>query len=167
MQVDYQITYWGRPVTDLLYFLFSSVQPEQLVAQFDALIKYYHDNLVESAAKLGVATKIPLLRDLLADIMKNGFFTAICCIGIIPIVLTEKSDDSKVENFFNNDDNNEAATRFEEKMFSGNRRLENKMRLLLPFFDNKGLLDVDCVPAKAENSEQRPEANGHTGNDSK
>lgn len=78
---------------------------------------------------------MPTLRDFNLQILKYGFYTSICCLMIIPIVLMEKTDDANIENLLNDALN--------EKQFAGNPRMEKKMRLLLPFLEMKGMLDSD------------------------
>lgn len=66
--------YYGRPVTDLFYFLISSVKPELVVEKWDYFIHYYYDNLVSSFATLGIKQRPPSLKNFLIQISKYGFY---------------------------------------------------------------------------------------------
>ncbi|GAB0088768.1 hypothetical protein DMENIID0001_032320 [Sergentomyia squamirostris] len=140
--IDFQMSHWGRPSIDLMYFMFSSVRPEIVVQEYDTLIAHYHSILVDSLIKLGYEKTPPLLKDIHIQILQNSAYGALCLPGITAVVLMDKNEDAKMENFFSDGD---AAEKMRQKMFF-NPRFENKLKLFLPFFEKRGLLEVEDVP---------------------
>lgn len=72
--IDYQLSSWGSPSGDLLYFLITSVADDIKVDHFDDFISYYHDQLSESLKKLRFDQRIPSLTELHVDLLDKGFF---------------------------------------------------------------------------------------------
>lgn len=70
--VDLQVTGYGSPAQDLLYFIISSAQLDIKVNKFDYMIKYYHDNLVEHLKLLKYEKPVPKLKDLQMNLIKRG-----------------------------------------------------------------------------------------------
>jgi hypothetical protein len=74
MIYDYQGSFWASPVTDILYFLISSVSDDIKVEHFDDFIEYYHIELCKSLRTLKYDQHIPTLSELFIDIMEKGAF---------------------------------------------------------------------------------------------
>lgn len=74
LQVDYQLSFWGNPAFDILYFIFTSVKPEIVVEQFDNLVVFYHEELVKAMGALKVQLAPPALQQIQQQITKSGFF---------------------------------------------------------------------------------------------
>uniref|UniRef100_A0A1L8DYN9 Putative ecdysteroid kinase n=1 Tax=Nyssomyia neivai TaxID=330878 RepID=A0A1L8DYN9_9DIPT len=140
--IDFQMSHWGRPAVDLQYFLFSSVRPEIVVAEFDTLIAHYHSVLVDSLKVLGSKKTPPLLRDLHIQILECCCYGSMCFSGITAVSIMDKNENASLENFFNEGD---AGDKMRMKMYF-NPRLEHKLRLLLPFCAKRGLLDTVEIP---------------------
>ncbi|XP_055688311.1 uncharacterized protein LOC129792918 [Lutzomyia longipalpis] len=139
--IDFQMSHWGRPAVDLQYFLFSSVRPEIVVQEFDALIQHYHSVLVESLKLLGSKKTPPLLRDLHIQILESSAYGSMCFSGITAISIMDKNENASLENFFKDD---EAGDIMRKKMYF-NPRFEHKLSVLFPFCDKRGLLDVPDI----------------------
>ncbi|XP_059620938.1 uncharacterized protein LOC132264676 [Phlebotomus argentipes] len=140
--IDFQMTHWGRPAVDLMYFLTSSVQPEIFVAEFDALIQHYHTNLVDALKRLGSQKTPPMLKDIQLQVLQNSFYACMCITGIVAIVLMDKNENATIENFMGE---SEGGDIMRQKMYF-NPRYEHKLRLILPFLEKRGMLDADFVP---------------------
>ncbi|XP_063231836.1 uncharacterized protein LOC134536152 isoform X1 [Bacillus rossius redtenbacheri] len=54
--VDFQITGYGSPARDLLFFLYSSAQLQVLSEHYDYLVRLYYDNFVDCLKVLGCDT---------------------------------------------------------------------------------------------------------------
>lgn len=77
--IDYQIASWGSPITDLMYFLLTSVQDDIKTAHFDELIAFYHKELVKSLNELNYSKDIPTLDVMKQDLLeKRGFSKNFC-----------------------------------------------------------------------------------------
>jgi len=72
--VDFQLSFWASPASDLLYFLFSSVADEHKIDHFDDFIEYYHEELATSLKKLKYDKHIPTLAELHVDLLAKGSF---------------------------------------------------------------------------------------------
>lgn len=72
--IDFQLSFWGSPAGDLLYFLISSISDEFKIAKFDELIECYHEALVDSLKRLNYVDAIPTLDEIHADLLEKGFF---------------------------------------------------------------------------------------------
>jgi hypothetical protein len=72
--IDYQLSFWGSPASDLLCFLITSIQDEDKLQNFDYLVEFYHRELVSSLKKLYYQKPIPSLADLHVDLLEKGSF---------------------------------------------------------------------------------------------
>lgn len=72
--VDFQFSYYGNPMCDLIYFLFTSLKPELVVEHLDDLVAYYHAQLVNAMAVLKVTTNPPSLDQLQIQLQRAGPF---------------------------------------------------------------------------------------------
>jgi aminoglycoside phosphotransferase (APT) family kinase protein len=72
--IDYQLSFWGSPANDLLYFFISSIRDEDKLQNFDNLMDFYHRELVSSLKKLDYQKSIPTLAELHIDLLEKGSF---------------------------------------------------------------------------------------------
>lgn len=72
--IDFQGPFWASPVSDLIYFLLSSVEDSLKVKHFDDFIECYHQELKEGLMKLNFEGRIPTLQELHSDMLEKGFF---------------------------------------------------------------------------------------------
>lgn len=70
--IDFQLSFWGSPANDLIYFLVSSVRDDIKVKHFDDFIKHYHEQLVSSLNKLNYDKPIPTLYDVHMDLLQKS-----------------------------------------------------------------------------------------------
>ncbi|KAJ3658371.1 hypothetical protein Zmor_010112 [Zophobas morio] len=66
--VDFQVCDYGSPATDLIFFLFSSVQNNVLEKHYDNLVRYYHQTFTSILQKLKCDTTRFSLNALLKEI---------------------------------------------------------------------------------------------------
>lgn len=62
--IDHQVTKYGNPAQDLYFFLMTSPQLNLKVEQFDYLIRYYHENLIQNVQLLKYTGFVPNLKEL-------------------------------------------------------------------------------------------------------
>lgn len=72
--IDYQMSFWASPATDLLYFLLSSVADDIKVDHFDDFIDHYQEQLSESLKKLQYDQHIPTLPEIHIELLEKGYF---------------------------------------------------------------------------------------------
>lgn len=136
--VDFQMCKWGSPVQDLQYFIFSSCSQEVRVKEFDHMISYYHGQLIKYLNLLKYPKKLPKLTDLHVQLLKKGFYGVYIAFTMLSATLFDPTEQASMEAFLQETD---AAIAFKKKLYT-NPRYVKAMQSLLPFFDNRGLLDL-------------------------
>lgn len=145
MQIDFQMSFWGNPLLDVIYFLFSSLQHNILVEKFEDLFKHYCDELVKASTLLGLGEKAPTFAQLSDQLKKCGHYASMILTEIVPIVVMERHSDANIGSFMDSD--SEAARNLQDKMYH-NPKYQEILKALLPFMNKMGFLDVPCVVAK-------------------
>jgi thiamine kinase-like enzyme len=70
--IDFQMSFWGSPANDLIYFFVSSVADDVKTKFFDDLIAIYHGELESSLVSLGYDQHIPTISELQIDLLEKG-----------------------------------------------------------------------------------------------
>ncbi|KAI8116471.1 hypothetical protein FF38_05895 [Lucilia cuprina] len=135
--VDYAFPKYGSPAQDLLYFIISSLQVDIKIKQFDHLIQYYHENLVENLQLLKYTKKVPSLKDIHIMLHKYGIWGFATAVGVMAVALVDSSEMSTFDNFLG--ETNDGDT-FKLLMFT-NKRYHKHMNAVLPWLLNRGALD--------------------------
>uniref|UniRef100_A0A1Y9H2Y0 CHK kinase-like domain-containing protein n=1 Tax=Anopheles dirus TaxID=7168 RepID=A0A1Y9H2Y0_9DIPT len=138
--VDFQLCWWASPVVDLHSFLFSSVRPELRLAKLNYFLRYYQEKLVEQLTLLGYRKRLPTLQQLLVDFNDHLMLGLIDAMLALPFALVPESEDASLDTAIGS--NTEAGQRFQKQLLD-NDELKRQMKLLLPYFRNRG------VPRKA------------------
>ncbi|XP_033232393.1 uncharacterized protein [Drosophila pseudoobscura] len=137
--VDFQNPKYGSPVQDLFYFIITSVHIDYKLAYFDFFVKHYHDQLTKHLDLLGFTGRQPSLRELHMQFYKYGEWALYSSITVLPVVLLDPTEGATFENFMGG---TEAAANFKNLLYS-NPRYRSYIEQILPWLDNRGLLDVD------------------------
>jgi thiamine kinase-like enzyme len=69
--IDFQMSFMGSPASDLWYFLVSSIADDVKVEHFDALLFFYHNELVDSLNQLKYDGTVPTIADLHIDMLEK------------------------------------------------------------------------------------------------
>lgn len=109
-----------------------------MVNRFDFFLQFYHQKLIEAMQKLKVKSEGPSLKSFHMQILKNSYILTKTLLGILPVILMDKSDALSIEDLLN--DNKEKMAEVEKKMFT-NSRYVHRIRQFLPFFYYRGMLD--------------------------
>ena len=157
--IDFQMSRYGSPAQDLIYFLLSSTSLDVKLKYFDYFIHYYHKQLAVHLNMLAYKGVVPSLRDIHMELFKHDcwgkeetknkkimkgllnnmeflFLVYPTVTALMPIVLCESRDDANVDTLIN-EDNDE----FKQAMYSNELYVSN-MHLLLPWLDNRGAFDI-------------------------
>ncbi|XP_039493167.1 uncharacterized protein LOC120452827 [Drosophila santomea] len=134
--VDLQIGKWGSPAQDLWYLITTSASLDIKVKEFDHFIYIYHQRLAECLKLLNYSKPIPTLRDLHIMMLKYGFWGPLTSMGVMVATLLPTDKDANIKMMMAPGPEADAVR---YKSFI-NPYYGNAMKLLLPFFDNKGLL---------------------------
>lgn len=70
--VDFQMSFYGNPMCELIYFLFTSLKPHLVVEHLDDLVAYYHAQLVNAMVVLKVKESPPSLDQLQIQLQRAG-----------------------------------------------------------------------------------------------
>lgn len=70
--VDFAVGKYGSPANDLYYFILSSCRQNIKLAQFDYLIRFYYDNLIENLKLLQYTRPLPKLANIHGSLLRNG-----------------------------------------------------------------------------------------------
>lgn len=136
--IDFQMSFWGTPAYDIYYFFVSSTQHHIKDNEFDNLIKFYHENLVENLKKMKYAKKIPTLREFHIHLMEKGSIAAILSFYILAIALLPTREDACIDNLM---DKSDKSSELKRSMFNSPTYIKNLESLFL-FLDKRGLLNI-------------------------
>ncbi|XP_052846677.1 uncharacterized protein LOC128258807 isoform X2 [Drosophila gunungcola] len=134
--VDLQIGKWGTPAQDLWYLITTSASLDIKIKEFDHFIQIYHERLAECLKLLNYSKVIPSLRDLHIMMLKYGFWGPLTATGVMVATLMPTDKDSNMKMMMAP---GPEADALRYRTFS-NPYYAKAMKVLLPFFDNKGLL---------------------------
>lgn len=136
--IDFQISVYASPALDIHYFLLATAH-SYLEKEFDNLILHYHTQLVQSLTKLNYQGNIPTLKNLHINLIETGIVAAFSTMFLLPLFLVDQDDNASID-LLRAD--GPIGVAFREKAF-GNQRYKRALEALLPFYDAKGLLDVN------------------------
>ncbi|KAH8417043.1 hypothetical protein KR222_001855 [Zaprionus bogoriensis] len=151
--VDFQNLRYGHPLADLLYFIFTSVNLEHKLKDFDFFLKYYHDQLIEHLQVLEYKERMPTLTDFHIQLYKYGAFAMMGTYMVLPVVLLDPTDTATLDNFISD---NEAGAEFKTLMYTS-KRFKQHIAQILPWLDNRGLLETIELPPAADTPKQLEE----------
>ncbi|XP_013117436.2 uncharacterized protein LOC106094744 [Stomoxys calcitrans] len=132
--VDFQMSKYGSPAYDLYYLILSSAKKDIKLAKFDYMIRFYYDNLIENLKLLQYHRPLPKLHSIHATLFRNGLAAYMVVSKVLPLAMLDKTDDVKLENYTADE------SKLKSDMF-GNQKYCAAMTELLPWLDNRGLLD--------------------------
>ncbi|XP_052902861.1 uncharacterized protein LOC128310296 [Anopheles moucheti] len=134
--LDFQMCCWASPMIDLHSFLFSSVELELKLTKLNYFLRYYQEKLVENLVLLGYRKRLPTLQQLLVDFNDYLMLGLIDTMLVLPFALVPDTEDASLDTALEN--NTDAGQRF-QKLLLDNDELKTQMKLLLPYFRNRGV----------------------------
>ncbi|XP_058118338.1 uncharacterized protein LOC131284803 [Anopheles ziemanni] len=135
--VDFQMCCWASPVIDLHSFLFTSVCPELRLAKLNYFVRYYQEKLVDNLLLLGYRRPLPTLQQLHVDFNDALLYGLTIVLVGLPFLLVPDAVDASHDTDIGS--NTEAGQRF-QKLLLDNDDLREQLKMLLPFFRNRGIL---------------------------
>uniref|UniRef100_A0A182J9E2 CHK kinase-like domain-containing protein n=1 Tax=Anopheles atroparvus TaxID=41427 RepID=A0A182J9E2_ANOAO len=139
--VDYQFSAWGSPVFDLIQFLFSSVSHSLKLSEQARFLRFYQEKLIQYLRLLGYTKPLPTLQRLQIDFNDRLLAAIKVTVIDLPYVLADTDDNASVEAAVTQ---TEAGRRFQKRLFDSDRYKE-QMKVLLPYFRNRGLLTPEAA----------------------
>lgn len=70
--IDFQMSFWGSPSSDLNYFFLTSIRDDTKIVHFDDFIVHYHNELRSALKQLNYEKHIPTLSELHVDLIEKG-----------------------------------------------------------------------------------------------
>ncbi|XP_055642219.1 uncharacterized protein LOC129779011 [Toxorhynchites rutilus septentrionalis] len=131
--IDFQLSFYGTPAVDLIYFLYLVCDRETRDNHRQELIYHYHLALVETLTKIGFLGKIPTLLDLNCDLLRCGFLEVIISVCFMPFLF---ADYNAIQNVFSSAQN---ATEYRRQLYN-NPQYGKLIEGLLPYFLHKGFI---------------------------
>lgn len=132
------MSYYGSPILDVSYFLFTSSNEHIRAHEFDRLFDYYCDQFIDIMRKLNVdLAKIPSKRQLHAEFQMRGCYGGFFALFSVPLRICHTSiDKTAVQQFLSQTDDGRT---FRRQLYS-NERAKKILTILLKYFDEKMFL---------------------------
>lgn len=73
IMIDFPLAFWGSPINDLSFFLFTSVADDIKADCFDEFVEHYHQELTVALMQLSFTHYIPSLQELHDDLFERRF----------------------------------------------------------------------------------------------
>ncbi|KAL7728372.1 hypothetical protein ACLKA6_007464 [Drosophila palustris] len=127
--VDFQVGKYGSPANDLYYLILSSAAPDIKIAKFDYFVRFYFDHLIDNLKLLQYHRPLPKLKNLHAALFRNGLAAYMVVSKVLPVVMLEKTNNDQTDD-----------SKMKAAMYT-NQKYVQVMTELLPWLDNRGLLD--------------------------
>lgn len=159
--IDFQYSFWGSPTLDLHHFFNTSMKEPLRRAHQDKLFQYFHYWFTDTLRKLNYnSNPIPSLKVFNLHAEQKRFFgkfefellsIVLCRIwtlaflalhsGVViqPVMLNQDPTDADYNALMGVD---ERAIHFKNRLYN-NPIIQENLKYLLPFFDHKGLLEID------------------------
>ncbi|EAT42255.1 AAEL006203-PA, partial [Aedes aegypti] len=134
--LDYQISFYGSPSFDLLYFIVNSASLAVRTEKFDHLIDHYHQHLVEGMQRLNAKTPIPTRRELHEDIQAHGFLVCVLSMETLALMLAMPDLELKMDLLGSMQQD---GVEYRKQLFTNDRFIKT-IEKLMPFMWEKGFL---------------------------
>lgn len=116
------------------------MNPQVLTSRFDCLLRFYHDQLLKALEKLNWNYQ-PSFKSFLTQVLRNSVHVLRSFIMAIPVIMMDKNEVVDLDKLLGDSEENPS------NMFQNNQKIEKTLRLLLPFFCNRGMLESRlCEP---------------------
>ncbi|KAH8267610.1 hypothetical protein KR018_005517, partial [Drosophila ironensis] len=139
--LDFQISKWGSPSEDLLFFLILSSSNDLRLKEFDNFVRIYWERLIECLKTLKFKKPLPTLRDIQRSMYhKNtSFYAFFSILNHLPIILFPTDKDSNLHNM---SAETEEGENLRLRLLS-NPAFAKVMKDLYPFLYNRGILNFE------------------------
>ncbi|XP_075168369.1 uncharacterized protein LOC142240557 isoform X2 [Haematobia irritans] len=132
--IDFALGKYGSPANDLYYFILSSSAADIKLSKFDYFIRYYYDYLIENLKLLNYSRPLPKLSGIHGSLYRNGLAAYMIVTKVLPATILDKSDEANLENYTNE------KSKMVSSMYNNPKYITQMMKIL-PWLDNRGLLD--------------------------
>ncbi|KAH8232365.1 hypothetical protein KR032_004872 [Drosophila birchii] len=138
--IDFQYSFWGSPCIDLHHFFNTSLKEPLRREQQNGLFQFYHNIFSETLRKLDYSQNpIPSLHQFKQQVEQKRFFAMHSTVVVQPVMISQDPTDACFNALMNDD---ERGIRFKNRLYN-NPTVQQNLQALVPFFDRKGLLEVN------------------------
>ncbi|XP_022218899.2 uncharacterized protein LOC111071718 [Drosophila obscura] len=138
--IDFQYSFWGSPCIDLHHLFNTSLKEPLRREQQSGLFQFYHSIFTDTLEKLHYhQNPIPSLHDFKLQTEQKRFFAMHSTVVVQPVMISEDPTDACFNALMNDD---ERGIRFKNRLYN-NPKVQENLKAMVPFFDRKGLLEVD------------------------
>ncbi|XP_037951522.1 uncharacterized protein LOC119682223 [Teleopsis dalmanni] len=137
LALDFQFSVWGSPAVDLHLFFNTSLRHELRLHKQKILVEYYYGILTRTLQKLNYTGDVPTLKDLWVQLEAKRFYAVTASLIVQPVLLNENNEDADFNALVSDD---ERGRRLRSILYT-NKKVQEYAKILIPFFDQKGLLD--------------------------
>ncbi|XP_016980506.2 uncharacterized protein LOC108045633 [Drosophila rhopaloa] len=138
--IDFQYSFWGSPCIDLHHFFNTSLKEPLRRDQQSGLFQFYHSIFSETLKKLDYRQNpIPSLHQFKQQVEQKRFFAMHSTVVVQPVMISQDPTDACFNALMNDD---ERGIRFKNRLYN-NPTVQQNLHSLVPFFDEKGLLEVN------------------------
>ncbi|XP_052846980.1 uncharacterized protein LOC128258966 [Drosophila gunungcola] len=138
--IDFQYSFWGSPCIDLHHLFNTSLKEPLRRDQQSGLFQFYHSIFSETLQKLNyLQNPIPSLHQFKLQVEQKRFFAMHSTVVVQPVMLSQDPTDACFNALMNDD---ERGIRFKNRLYN-NPTVQQNLHSLVPFFDEKGLLEVN------------------------
>lgn len=132
------MSYFGSPILDVSYLLFTSSNEFVTCDEFDQLFEYYCDQLIEVMDKLDLCTStIPSKQQLYDEFHLRGCYGAFFSLFSVPLRISEQANNDDVKQFLNK---SQEGFKFRAQIYS-NPIVQKLLINLLTYFNKKEFLN--------------------------
>lgn len=132
------MSYFGSPILDVSYLLFTSSNDMITCDEFDQLFDYYCEQLIAVMLKMHLPTSIiPSKVNLQTEFNERGVYGAFFSLFSVPMRILEHATDNAVQKFLNK---SQEGLDFRTQIYS-NANVQQLLINLLIYFNKKQFLD--------------------------
>lgn len=132
------MSYFGSPILDVSYLLFTSSNELITSIEFDQLFDYYCEQLIDVMVKLDVSSStIPTKEQLQDEFNLRGCYGAFFSLFSVPLRLLEQANNNEVKQFLNK---SQDGQEFRTQIYS-NPKVQTLLINLLTYFNKKDFLN--------------------------
>lgn len=90
--IDFQLCHYNSYSWDLVYFIYSSIKPEERRAHFDLFLETYHKSLLSTLEFYGHSEGAPTCDDVRAEVNRLDYFAYTVLAIVFPVVCADTSE---------------------------------------------------------------------------
>lgn len=132
------MSYFGSPILDVSYLLFTSSNEMITHTEFDQLFDYYCEQLIGVMVKLDLPSSlIPSKQQLQDEFDSRGCYGAFFSLFSVPLRILEQANNDEVKLFLNK---SQEGCEFRAQIYS-NQKVQKLLINLLTYFNKKPFLN--------------------------